>query len=302
MNRPSTTSIEAHLCNGCGLCVKVCPSDTIEMKDGKAVATGEHSLGCDHCAAICPTGAIKVGFVEQQATEFETFACQDKWIPYGQPAAADLVQLMRSRRSCRNFEDTPVPREVLEDLVKIGQTAPSGTNSQLWQFYVLPDRESVMALGARVGDFFKRLNKMAANPAARLFARLFMGDKLGEYYRGYYERVKAAIEEADRGGRERLFHGAPSVIIVSGRRGASCPSEDALLASQNILLAAHAMGYTSCLIGFVVEAMKNDKQIQIEAGIPANERVYSVIALGKTKIRYKGLTGRSYVKPIYLAG
>ncbi|MEZ4578721.1 MAG: nitroreductase family protein [Desulfobacterales bacterium] len=38
------------------------------------------------------------------------------------------------RRSCRNYKETPVPASVLEDLVRIGITAPSGTNSQMWTF------------------------------------------------------------------------------------------------------------------------------------------------------------------------
>ena len=57
---------------------------------------------------------------------------------------------------------------------------------------------------------------------------------------------------------DRLFHGAAAAILVTGRRQASCPAEDALLATQNILLAAHAMGLGSCLIGFAVEAMRRD--------------------------------------------
>lgn len=48
--------------------------------------------------------------------------------------------------------------------------------------------------------------------------------------------------------------------------GASTATEDALLAAENILLAAHALGYGTCLIGFAVAAMHANPRLQ--AGMP----------------------------------
>jgi hypothetical protein len=60
-------------------------------------------------------------------------------------------------------------------------------------------------------------------------------------------------------GVDRLFHGAPAALVVAADRSlSSCPQEDALLATQNILLAAEAVGVATCLIGFVVEAAARD--------------------------------------------
>ncbi|MBM4372879.1 MAG: nitroreductase family protein, partial [Deltaproteobacteria bacterium] len=88
-----------------------------------------------------------------------------------------------------------------------------------------------------------------------------------------------------------------AVILVGSSPGASCPAEDALLASQNILLAAHAMGYGTCLIGFVVEAMRSDPRIARVLGIPREERVHAVIALGRSAERYRRAAGRRKVVP-----
>jgi nitroreductase len=75
-------------------------------------------------------------------------------------------------------------------------------------------------------------------------------------------------------------------------QGASCAAEDALLASQNIVLAAHTMGLGTCLVGFAVEAMKRDLSIQESIGIPRNETVYSVIAIGRPDVSYVRPAGR----------
>jgi nitroreductase len=42
-----------------------------------------------------------------------------------------------SRRSVRAFLPTPVPRETLEEILRIASRAPSGTNVQPWKVYVL---------------------------------------------------------------------------------------------------------------------------------------------------------------------
>jgi nitroreductase len=68
--------------------------------------------------------------------------------------------------------------------------------------------------------------------------------------------------------------------------------EDALLATQNILLAAHAMGLGTCLIGFAVAAMERDPAIARFLGIPANEDVHAVIALGHPDETYLRIAGR----------
>jgi nitroreductase/Pyruvate/2-oxoacid:ferredoxin oxidoreductase delta subunit len=292
MQNEVTTVIDTELCVGCGSCVEVCPARTLSLVDGKARVTGDRSLQCDHCAAVCPEGAIAVGAVDPGATRLATVENRPGWIGHGEYDAAGLVQLMRSRRSCRSYTDEPVAPEVLDDLVKIGAVAPSGTNSQLWTFNVLPDRPSVERLAGEVADFFRYLNALSEKRAARLVSQLIGNDVLGEYYREYHDTVAEALAEWDEQGVDRLFHGAPAAILIGMRRGASCPGEDALLASQNILLAAHAMGLGTCLIGFAVEAMKRRPPIKLALGIPSKERIYAVIALGHPAERYARLAGR----------
>lgn len=293
------TVIDQEQCMGCGLCVRVCPDRTITMEGGKAAVTGQESLNCGHCQAVCPTGAVKVTSLPDSAQSFATFKHAQRWMPHGWFDTGELVRLMRSRRSCRNYLDEPVKREVLEDLVKVGITAPSGTNCQMWTFTIVPTRPAVVKVAERVLQFFNKLNRMAEKAWLRQGMKLMGKPELATYYQDYYEKVMEAQTQWVEDGKDRLFHGAASLILVGSKPQATCASEDALLATGNILLGAHAMGLGSCLIGFAVEAIKQDPGIKELLGIPAQEAVYAVIALGHPDEKYVGLPGRKQVQPRY---
>lgn len=57
-------------------------------------------------------------------------------LPDIQPSVA-VDQAIASRRSVRAFLPTPVPREVIENVLRVASRAPSGTNTQPWRVYVL---------------------------------------------------------------------------------------------------------------------------------------------------------------------
>ena len=297
MRRAIDTKIDPGRCTGCGECVRVCPSSSLEMREDVAVVTGKWSLGCGHCAAVCPADAVTVGFTDEEAMRFASFASDDRLLEAGEFDTASLVRLMRSRRSCRNYQDRPVPRNVLEDLVRVGTTAPSGTNCQLWTFTILPDRASVLTLGGAVADFFRRVNRKAEKPVLRLMSKLFMKDVLGDYYRDYHESVADGLRQWDTGGRDRLFHGAPAAILIGSLPGATCPAEDALLAGQNILLAAHTMSLGTCMVGFIVEALRHDPSLSGLLGLCKGEKIHAAVAVGHPNETYQAPAGRKNIRP-----
>jgi nitroreductase/Pyruvate/2-oxoacid:ferredoxin oxidoreductase delta subunit len=299
--RPHGPAIDPEKCTGCGLCLAVCPDQTLSLLRGKATVSGDRCMACAHCRAVCPTEAISVPGLEQDLS-FHTFAADTRYLPPGQGDTAQLVRLMLSRRSCRSYTSRSLDPRLLEDLVRIGTCAPSGTNSQAWTFTILPHRPAVESLGNLVAACFAKLNKQAANPLLRGLLRLIGRPALANYYHRHHHSIAQGLREWKEMGRDRLFHGAPAAIIVGSRPGASCPKEDALLATQNILLAAHTVGLGSCLIGFAVAAMVKAPKIQQAVGIPAEEAIHAVIALGYPAEPYQRLTGRKPLTPRYFSG
>ena len=277
--------IDKGKCTGCGVCVTICPYRAIELVEEKAEYILDDCFLCGHCQAACPsdavslpTMALKLGLVTMEEREGT--------IPPGTTNVPDLVALMRARRSCRKYQNREVSTAMLEDLVKIGTTAPSGTNSQAWGFVIVPTIADMQILGGLVADYYRKLNRLAANPLLRFIVKIIGHDSLGRYYRQYHDSVAEALREWDDDGTDRLFHGAAAAIFVTGKKAAGCPAEDALLATQNILLAAHGMGLGSCLIGFAVEAIRRDKALRQQMKIAGDEEIYSVIALGHPAVTY----------------
>ncbi len=53
-----------------------------------------------------------------------------------------LLELIRKRRSIRNYEDRPVEREKIEYLLECARLAPSAVNYQPWQFIMITQEEA----------------------------------------------------------------------------------------------------------------------------------------------------------------
>jgi iodotyrosine deiodinase len=68
--------------------------------------------------------------------------------------ASDFYESLKSRRTCRDFVDTPVPRAVIEQALMAAGTAPSGANHQPWHFAVIssPDKKRALREAAEAEE------------------------------------------------------------------------------------------------------------------------------------------------------
>jgi nitroreductase len=53
----------------------------------------------------------------------------------------EFYDVVKTRRSVRSFKADPVPQEALRRVLEAARAAPSGSNRQLWKFYVVKDGE-----------------------------------------------------------------------------------------------------------------------------------------------------------------
>ncbi len=47
-------------CNGCGVCVDICPVNAIKIKQNKAVISSNKCVECGACISECPNEALSL--------------------------------------------------------------------------------------------------------------------------------------------------------------------------------------------------------------------------------------------------
>jgi len=65
-----------------------------------------------------------------------------------------LVNLLKSRRSIRIYQDKPIPQDLLLQIVEAGRWAPTAANLQPWHFIVVTDPETRKRIGEVARFFF----------------------------------------------------------------------------------------------------------------------------------------------------
>ena len=52
-----------------------------------------------------------------------------------------VMEVIKSRRSIRKFQDKPVDDDTIRKIIEMGTWAPSGLNNQPWKFVIIKDKE-----------------------------------------------------------------------------------------------------------------------------------------------------------------
>lgn len=144
-----------------------------------------------------------------------------------QPAAApaettsltdQVTELMMSRRSIRQYQDTRISRDTLQQILDCGINAPNGMNRQAYEVRVIDNPELVNEISNAI---------VAENP------------KMGE-----------------RPGFKNIFVNAPCVLCIAADKSYDMSAIDCGLLGENIILKAWSMGIGSCCLGGPVRMLK----------------------------------------------
>ncbi|MBK0678683.1 nitroreductase [Klebsiella oxytoca] len=177
------------------------------------------------------------------------------------PSFQDVV---RSRHSVRGFLPTPIPQDLLEEILQDAQWAPSNCNTQPWNVHIVSG-DKLKALSAVLvealksenytfdfsfdtGDYPEPYKKRAADQGGRYYQALGVarGDSL----------TRAEVVE-----RNVRFFGAPHVaflfmpLVGDNVRAAS----DVGMYAQTFLLSLAARGYAGVpqtILGFFAETVR----------------------------------------------
>ena len=79
----------------------------------------------------------------------------------------EVREAIRTKHAVRRFSDQPVPDDVIQQILDAGRRSQSSKNTQPWEFIVVRERETLVAL-SKLGDF-------AGHLAGANFAVLLVG-------------------------------------------------------------------------------------------------------------------------------
>lgn len=271
--------VEESKCNGCGLCVTVCPSFVLEMRNKKAeVVRGAWCIICDHCGAVCPTEAIlQRGTSSEKESHFETIST---------PSPETLNRFFLERRSLRVYKKEPVSEAMLKQILEAGRYAPTGTNSQNVRYLLLTSPEKIDQLRDITISFYTKIFSRIQSWFGSLMLSWMAGAKTVEYLRESLPKFEYAYKKMKEG-EDRLFYHAPVVILTHAESWDSSSSFNCSSALYQCSLMAQSLGLGCCFNGLLVNAVNHNRKIKGWLGIPADHTCYAAMTLGYPDVKYE---------------
>lgn len=158
----------------------------------------------------------------------------------------EVMECIKTRRSCRKFKEEPVKHEVLEAIIEAAAYAPSWKNTQITRYIVVEDKAKIQKIAEECVLGFEYNTKTILNCAA-LVVMTVVKNRSGYEKDGSYTTSK--------GDRWEMF--------------------DAGIAAQTFCLAAHEQGVGSVIMGIFDEA----KLAEVVA-VPEGQQVAALVAIG----------------------
>jgi nitroreductase len=196
-----------------------------------------------------------------------------------------LEEAMRTQRSIRRLKPDPVSDELVLHLIELALRAPTGGNSQRWEFVVVRDRA--------VKERLARLNRQAwriYGGAGRIMMRK----------RPAMQRILDAVDW-----QAQHFAEVP-VVVVACLQGPRLPFPPVAATSyygsvypsvQNLLLAARAAGLGA---GLITLPLWSTWLARRALGLPWNVTPCAVVPLGWPRVRYGPTTRRPVGEVLHL--
>jgi nitroreductase/ferredoxin len=285
-------AIDPNLCTKDGLCAVVCPAKIIVQREKAEIpepVERERCISCGHCVAICASTAIS----------HSAFPPGSVWPSQlgRMPSPEQVIELLRTRRSVREFREKPLEKEAIESIIDGARFAPSGHNSQSTEYLVILDRAILRQVTAVTIEYLRfevgRLNNWFLMAMLSLVNRKLV--EMGQQELPTFERVIRAYEE----GADPILQHAPALLVFHARRGIGLADVNANLALQNASLMAHSLGVGHFYTGWLIAACRVPnsevwrRRMPDLLGIPPENRIHGALALGHPIPRYRNWIERN---------
>lgn len=225
-------------------------------------------------------------------------------MPTSSPDAVPLSaeEALLSRRSVRAFLPEPVPRETIEDILRLAARAPSGNNAQPWQVYVLTG-ETLARVGHALGaahddpDPARYHGEYDYYPKKWISPFLDRRRKVGWDLYGLLglTREDKAGMHAQHGRNYRFFDAPVGLLFTINRIMSQGSWLDYGMFLQSIMLAARAHGLDTCPQAAFVPY---HEVIARELALPPEEMFVCGMALGRADESAIENTLRSEREPV----
>lgn len=174
----------------------------------------------------------------------------------------ETIQSILTRRSIKIYKQDQVPEEELLTILEAARFAPSGMGLQEWRFTAVLNKDELSALN---------------EAAKQVLLDLPEGDSVLKPLRN---QAKHYLDKPDF----NFFYNAPTLVIVTSAKDPvlTSPSADCAAALENMFVAAHSLGVSSCWINLLtrMNEFPEIRRLFTKWGIPENERCYGCAALG----------------------
>jgi len=209
-------------------------------------------------------------------------------LPFAAGAAARTIEeAILSRRSLRAFKPDPVPRETVERILALASRAPSGTNIQPWNAYVVAGEARDRLTRAMHEEYMRQGEETWQReydyyPTRWRDPYLARRRKLGW---DLYALLGIARGERDKTHRQHarnyLFFDAPVGLVFTLERDLPVGAWlDTGMFLQNVMLAARAYGLDTCPQAAIASA---HTVLRRELPIPEAQIVVCGMSLGHAR-------------------
>lgn len=286
--KPVQILIDENKCTKCGLCIKLCNSflKTDEngfptQQDGKKDIFG--CIQCGNCMMICPTQAIEIKGEDISKEHLRE-------LNPNLPDYEALNSLFLKRRSCREFKEEDVEKDVLEKIINSAATAAVSIPPSEVKVLVIQGREKVQKLAE---DLIKPLEKFTKmSPIFLPIIWLAAGKTQYKLFKDFILPLSKELVTKRKQGIDELFWDAPSVMIFYGTQYTD--KEDCLIAATQATLAAEALGLGTCFIGTVGAMFQTDLKLRKKYGIPKEDKMGTAFILGYPNTKFKRAFQRNF--------